>query len=54
MQGLRSYSAHLWALEKVGEVGNYDFLPALSVGDPQECKGYTAILPSFGPLRRQG
>ena len=24
-------------------------LPALGVGDPQECKGDIAILPSFGP-----
>ena len=33
-----------------GEASNSDFLCALGVGDPRECRGYVAIPPSFGPL----
>ena len=29
-----------------------DFVPALGVGDPWECRGYVAIPPCFGPQRR--
>ena len=37
-----------------GEIGTSDFLPVLGVGDPQECMGYIAIPPPFGPPGRQG
>ena len=35
--------AHLWATS--------DFSPALGVGDPRECRGDVALLPSFGPRK---
>ena len=36
------------------EVATSDFVPALGVGDPRECRCYVAILPCFGPWRRHG
>ena len=35
-----------------GEVGNSEFVPF--AGDPREHRGYIAILPTYGPLIRQG
>ena len=38
--------------EGKGEATNSDFVSF--DGDPQECTGYVAFPPTFGPLRRQG
>ena len=40
--------------EAKGEVATSDFIPAVGVGDPQECRGYIAIPPSFGPREGRG
>ena len=37
-----------------GEVATCDFSLAIGVGDFRQCRGYIAIPPSSGPLRRQG
>ena len=37
-----------WALKRS------DFFPVLSNGDPREGRGYVAIPPTCGPLRRRG
>ena len=42
----------LGRLEGRGDVGDSDFVPFF--GDPRECRGYVAILPTFGLPRRQG
>ena len=58
MKGSRSNSTLVRALEKPcegkGEVANSDFLPALGVGDPRECRVYVAIPPSLDPLEGRG
>ena len=38
--------------EGKGEVATFQFVSL--VGVSRECRGYVAILPSCGPLRRQG
>ena len=54
-QGLCSHLAHLWATSDSAprSKGTHNpfliLLPALGIGDPQECRGDIAILPSFGP-----
>ena len=40
--------------EGMGEATTSDFLPALGARHLHACRGYVAILPSFGLLRRQG
>ena len=53
--GVREHFRPLLGLrEGRGEVSTSEFLPAVGVGDPRECKEYVGILPSFGPPRRQG
>ena len=55
MQGLRSDCAPFWAPEKARvRWPMLDFVPALGVGDPRECRGYVATPPSIGPPRRHG
>ena len=44
-QGLCSNIAQFWAI--------LDSPPMLSIGDPREGRSYVAILPTFGPPRRQ-